>query len=82
VRSGTKTARFDTDGEGAIGADRTSPCSTVRDGGRFGTNGEGGERTSDGDERFELGDVVEPALARARVLAAEAGKGARRADAW
>jgi hypothetical protein len=42
--------------------------------GRFGTNGEGGERTSDDDKRFELGDVMEPALARALVLAAEAGR--------
>ena len=48
--------------------------STVPADGRFRTNGEGAERISDGDERFELGDVVEPALARALVLAAEAGR--------
>lgn len=31
-----------------------------------------GSQLSDGDDRFELGGVVEPALARALVLAAEA----------
>jgi hypothetical protein len=74
ARSGTKTDRFDTDGEGTIGADRAPACATVPADGRFRTNGEGAERISDGDERFELGDVVEPALARALVLAAGAGR--------
>jgi len=41
---------------------------------RVGTNGRGLDDAADRDARFELGDVVEPALARALVLAAEAGR--------
>jgi enoyl-CoA hydratase/carnithine racemase len=40
----------------------------------MGTNGRTADDAVEGDERFELGDVVEPALARALVLAAEAGR--------
>ena len=40
----------------------------------MGTNGGTADDAIEGDERFELGDVVGPALARALVLAAEAGR--------
>jgi hypothetical protein len=46
----------------------------VRGDGRFGTIRKLAEDAVEGDEQFELGDVVEPALARALVLAAEAGR--------
>jgi len=75
-RSGAKTGQFGTEGEGATGADRRPPFASVPAVGRFGTNHKvlGGEGDGDGDGRFALGDVVEPALARALVLAAEAGR--------
>jgi hypothetical protein len=42
--------------------------------GRFETIGEGGKGVSVVADPFEVRDVVEPALARAPVLAAEAGR--------
>ena len=63
VQSSTKVPRFDTGGEGAIEADRALACATVHEAGRFGTNGGARETELDGDGRFELVDVVEPALA-------------------
>jgi hypothetical protein len=45
----------------------------VQEFGRLGTNGGCGEGADD-DYRFKLGDVFEPALARALVLATDAGR--------